>query len=128
MDTTALVAILKWLFPSFMGSALAIYKKSITVGWDESTTKQKRGLIILAVGAVGMSIFIAYMIGGAVLEVFDLSGYKFGAMIIYFLLAFSGLKITDAVANNADIWIDKFVGIISSIIDVLGEKLKRWFS
>lgn len=128
MDTTAVVAILKWLFPSFMGSVLAVYKKATTIGWDESTTAQKRRLVLLAICAIVMSVFIAYMIGGAVLEAFDLSGYKFGAMIIYFLLAFSGLKITDAVANNLDNWIDKFVNIVSSIIDSFAEKVKRWFS
>lgn len=128
MDTTAILAILKWLFPSFMGSVLAIYKKATVVGWDESTLAQKRKLVLLGFGAVVMSIFVAYMIGGAVLEAFDMTRYKFGAMIIYFFLAFSGLKITDAVADNLDLWIDKCVNTISTIIDSVSEKIKGWFS
>lgn len=128
MDTTALLTILKWLFPSFMGSVLAIYKRATTVGWDESTKSKKRKLIVLGFGAMIMSIFIAYMVGGAILESFAVNSRTFTSMIIYFLLAFSGLKITDAVAKNLDMWVEKLVGIVTSVIDIVAEKVKRWFS
>lgn len=127
MDNATILVMLKWLAPSFMGSVMALYKRAKDVELDDLKTSQKVKLVLLGFGGLIMSIYISYLLGGSILEAFHMQGFNFRAMLIYFVLSFSALKLVDAVAENLDLWIDKLANIVSTIIDNLSKYVNRWF-
>ena len=97
----AVIVALKWLFPSLIGAALAVWYKRDEVDWNSKTTAQKVVISLKGLLGVLIGIAISYALGGAVIESFnvDIWGFQF---LIYLGCGLSGLKIIDAVMKNID--------------------------
>lgn len=122
MDTTAIVSILKWLFPSIVGSVLAVYYKAKEVGISKVPKEDLLRLILLGFGCLFVGIFVAYILGGLVIEVWDIPHTQKLYMLVYFIAGFSGTKLVDAIARNMDSWVDKIINTISKVIDKILSK------
>ena len=117
MDTTALVAIIKWLFPATVGSCLAVYYKAKEIGWEEISKQEKIKTFLLATGAIFTGVFVAYILGGVIVEVWGLDNTTKAVIGIYMIAGLSGVKLVDAAAKNTSSWVDKIVDSITNLID-----------
>lgn len=99
--SASIVVALKWLFPSLIGSMLAVWYKRDEADWNSKTTPQKFMISLLGFLGVVIGVIISYALGGAVIESFNISvlGFQF---LIYFGCGLSSLKILDAVMKNID--------------------------
>ena len=97
----AVIVALKWLFPSLIGAALAVWYKRNEVDWNSKTTAQKVVISLTGLLGVLIGVAISYALGGAVIESFnvDIWGFQF---LIYLGCGLSSLKIIDAVMKNID--------------------------
>lgn len=117
MDTATVVAILKWLFPSIVGSVLAVYYKAKEVGWANVPTQDKIKLVLLGIGSISLGCFVAYILGGVLIEWWGISTQTKLYLLIYLIVGFSGTKLVDATAKNLDEWINKITETITIVID-----------
>ena len=124
MDTTVLLGLIKWLFPSLTGSVFAVYYKAKEIGWESIDNIDKWKLVFIVVGAVLAGVFMAYLLGGALVEFWEVTPETKIYMIIYFICGFSGVKLLDALAENVNSWIDKLIEIITLVIDKFTGKFK----
>lgn len=123
MDTTILLMV-KWLFPSLTGSVFAVYYKAKEVGWEEVNAIDKWKLVFVVVGATLAGVFVAYLLGGALIEFWGISHETKIYMIIYFICGFSGIKLLDALADNVNKWIERVIEVITLVIDKFTNKFK----
>ena len=115
---------LKWLFPSLIGSSLAVWYKRKDVDWGCSTTCDKIKVTLIGIGAIIIGVYIAHITGGAILEKFEITSY-FYSSIVYGMCGLSSLKTLDAIVKNMDPILDMVTtgvkdaisGVIKSIVD-----------
>lgn len=126
MDTTVLAGMIKWLFPATFGSCLALYYKAKEIGWENIQKEEKLKTFLLGSGAVVTGVFVAYVLGGVIVEAWDMDNSTKAYVAIYSLVGFSGVKLLDAFAKNTDKWVDKIIDTASSILDKVADKFKNW--
>lgn len=124
MDTTALAAMIKWLFPSTVGSCLAVYYKAKEIGWKNISKEEKIKTSLIGVGAIFTGVFVSYILGGVIVEAWEMKDSTKAYMAVYSIVGFSGVKLVDSIARNTDKWVDKIVDTITSALDKLLDKFK----
>lgn len=65
--TISLVGILKWLLPSLVGSALAVWFKRNDVSWKEKGTSDKFILSLIAFGAIIVGVIVGLTISNIII-------------------------------------------------------------
>lgn len=120
--TLSIIGIAKWLFPSLIGSLLAVWYKRNDIDWKNKNTTEKVLLSFIAFGAIIIGVVIGMAIANSIIVYTGLSEfwYQFG---LYILCGLSSLKILDAVVKNTDQVISKAVGGILKVIDNIIDKL-----
>ena len=124
MDTTAIVALIKWLFPASFGACLATYYKAKEVGWENIAKQEKIKTALIALGSVFTGVFVSYVLGGMIVEIWDMDNTTKAVVGIYAIAGFSGVKLVDALAKNTDKWVDKIIDTVTSALDKLLDKFK----
>ena len=122
----AVIVALKWLFPSLIGAALAVWYKRDEVDWNSKTTAQKVVISLTGLLGVLIGIAISYALGGAVIESFnvDIWGFQF---LIYLGCGLSGLKIIDAVMKNIDPILEIITtGVTDAVKGVVDSITHKW--
>lgn len=120
--TLSIIGIAKWLFPSLIGSLLAVWYKRNDIDWKNKNTTEKVLLSFIAFGAIIIGVVIGMAIANSIIVYTGLSEfwYQFG---LYILCGLSSLKILDAVVKNTDQVISKAIGGILKVIDNIIDKL-----
>ena len=120
--TISIIGIAKWLFPSLIGSLLAVWYKRNDIDWKNKTNLEKFLISLIALGAIVIGVVIGMAIANSIIVYTGLSEfwYQFG---LYILCGLSSLKILDAVVKNTDQIISKAIGGILKVIDNIIDKL-----
>ena len=120
--TISIIGIAKWLFPSLIGSLLAVWYKRNDIDWKNKTPLEKFLISFIALGAIIIGVVIGMAIANSIIVYTGLSEfwYQFG---LYILCGLSSLKILDAVVKNTDQVISKAIGGILRVIDNIIDKL-----
>ena len=120
--TISIIGIAKWLFPSLIGSLLAVWYKRNDIDWKSKTPLEKFLISFIALGAIIIGVVIGMTIANSIIVYTGLSEfwYQFG---LYILCGLSSLKILDAVVKNTDQVISKAVGGVLRVIDNIIDKL-----
>ena len=120
--TISIIGIAKWLFPSLIGSLLAVWYKRNDIDWKSKTNIEKLLISLVALGAIIIGVVIGMAIANSIIVYTGLSEfwYQFG---LYILCGLSSLKILDAVVKNTDQVISKAIGGILKVIDNIIDKL-----
>ena len=120
--TISIISIAKWLFPSLIGSLLAVWYKRNDIDWKSKTPLEKFLISFIALGAIIIGVIIGMAIANSIIVYTGLSEfwYQFG---LYILCGLSSLKILDAVVKNTDHIISKSIDGILRFIDNIIDKL-----
>ena len=120
--TISIIGIAKWLFPSLIGSLLAVWYKRNDVDWKNKNTTEKVLLSFIALGAIIIGVVIGMAIAKSIIVYTGLSEfwYQFG---LYILCGLSSLKILDAVVKNTGQVLSKAIGGLLRVIDNIIDKL-----
>ena len=120
--TISIISIAKWLFPSLIGSLLAVWYKRNDIDWKNKTPLEKFLISFIALGAIIIGAVIGMAIANSIIVYTGLSEfwYQFG---LYILCGLSSLKILDAVVKNTDQVLSKAVGGVLRVIDNIIDKL-----
>ena len=120
--TISIISIAKLLFPSLIGSLLAVWYKRNDIDWKNKTPLEKFLISFIALGAIIIGVVIGMAIANSIIVYTGLSEfwYQFG---LYILCGLSSLKILDAVVKNTDQVISKAIGGILRVIDNIIDKL-----
>lgn len=97
----SLIATLKWLFPSLIGSAFAVWYKRKEVDWVGKSSVEKLLITIIGVLLIFVGVVISYYLGSAIIEKQGITSMGFQGLI-YIFCGLSSLKILDAFAKNID--------------------------
>ena len=120
--TISIISIAKLLFPSLIGSLLAVWYKRNDIDWKNKTPLEKFIISFIALGAIIIGVVIGMAIANSIIVYTGLSEfwYQFG---LYILCGLSSLKILDAVVKNTDQVISKAIGGLLKVIDNIIDKL-----
>ena len=120
--TISIIGIAKWLFPSLIGSLLAVWYKRNDIDWKNKTPLEKFLISFIALGAIVIGVVIGMAIANSIIVYTGLSEfwYQFG---LYILCGLSSLKILDAVVKNTDQVLSKAIGGVLRVIDNIVDKL-----
>ena len=120
--TISIISIAKWLFPSLIGSLLAVWYKRNDIDWKSKTPLEKFLISLIALGAIIIGVVIGMAIANSIIVYTGLSEfwYQFG---LYILCGLSSLKILDAVVKNTDQVLSKAIDGVLRIIDNIIDKL-----
>lgn len=120
--TISIISIAKWLFPSLIGSLLAVWYKRNDIDWKSKTPLEKFLISFIALGAIIIGVVIGMAIANSIIVYTGLSEfwYQFG---LYILCGLSSLKILDAVVKNTDQVLSKAIGGVLRVIDNIIDKL-----
>ena len=120
--TISIIGIAKWLFPSLIGSLLAVWYKRNDIDWKNKTPLEKFLISFIALGAIIIGVVIGMAIANSIIVYTGLSEfwYQFG---LYILCGLSSLKILDAVVKNTDQVLSKAIDGVLRVIDNIIDKL-----
>ena len=120
--TISIISIAKWLFPSLIGSLLAVWYKRNDIDWKSKTPLEKFLISFIALGAIIIGVVIGMAIANSIIVYTGLTEfwYQFG---LYILCGLSSLKILDAIVKNTDQVISKAIGGLLKGIDNIIDKL-----
>lgn len=123
-----IISTLKWLFPSLVGSLLAVWYKRNDPDWKKTPKVSKFKTFTLALAAIIVGVIISWSVGGVIINYANLSAFE-GVFLVYFIVSLSSLKLLDAVVKNIDPIIDMIMNgvteFISKSINSILDKFKR---
>lgn len=121
-----IVAILHWLLPTLIGSALAVWYRRKDVAWGGKRTLEKLLISLLALGAILIGVAMGGALGSGVIEILGINIYGF-SFLIYILCGLSALKILDLFMKNIDVWLNIVISGITDMVEGVVDKLTGKF-
>lgn len=99
--TISIVGILKYLFPTLIGSLLAVWYKRNDVDWNNKTAFQKLQITMIGLGAIVVGCVIGLALSNGIIIYTGVNEfwYQFG---IHIFCSLSSLKVLDAIVKNSD--------------------------
>ena len=120
--TISIISIAKWLFPSLIGSLLAVWYKRNDIDWKNKTPLEKFLISFIALGAIVIGVVIGMAIANSIIVYTGLSEFWY-QFWLHILCGLSSLKILDAVVKNTDQVLSKAIGGVLRVIDNIIDKL-----
>lgn len=121
--TISIISIAKWLFPSLIGSLLAVWYKRNDIEWNEKTAAQKLLMFLIVLGAIFIGVVIGATISHSIITYVGISEFWY-QFALHLFCGLSSLKILDAVVKNTDqiiiTIVDGIIRIIERTINKLG--------
>lgn len=116
-STISLIGVFHWLFPSLIGSALAVWYKRNDIDWSNKTGSEKLMLSLLGVAAIIVGVVIGLTIAKVVITYTGVSEYwyQFG---IHLVSSLSSLKVLDIFVKNMD-------EIFAMVVDAIKSALRK---
>lgn len=116
--TISIISIMKWLFPSLIGSSLAVWYKRHDVEWKNKDTLEKFLISLVAIGAIIIGCIIGFAIGNSIIAYLLITEFWY-QFLLYIICGLSSLKVLDAVVKNSD-------EVISMITDGFKKGVKKF--
>lgn len=118
-STTSLIGLLKFLYPSLIGSALAVWYKRNDIKWKEKTLYEKIFYSFVGIAAIVVGVTIGLALGNSLIIHFGLVEYWY-CFGVYMFSSLSSLKLLDAVVKNSD-------EILSTVFSGVKDVVKTFF-
>lgn len=99
--TISIISIIKWLFPTLIGSSLAVWYKRNDVDWQNKDSFEKFLITLVAIGAVAIGCVIGFALGNSIITYFVVAEFWY-QFLLYIMCGLSSLKVLDAVVKNSD--------------------------
>lgn len=99
--TISIISIMKWLFPTLIGSSLAVWYKRNDVDWQNKDSFEKFLITLVAIGAVAIGCVIGFALGNSIITYFVIAEFWY-QFLLYIMCGLSSLKVLDAVVKNSD--------------------------
>lgn len=120
-NTTAF-GLLKLLFPSLIGSALAVWYKRNDVNWKQSSTIEKVTYSFIGLLAILFGCAIGHIMGNTVITYTGITDYWY-SVSIFVVSGLCSLKIVDAIVKNSD---DVIQLITTGVKKVIENFISKW--
>lgn len=125
-STTSIIGLLKFLYPSLIGSALAVWYKRNDIKWKEKTLDEKIFYSFVGIAAIVVGVSIGLALGNSLIIYFGLVEYWY-CFGVYMFSSLSSLKLLDAIVKNSDdILSTVFNGIKDVVITFFETITSRW--
>ncbi|QXM18612.1 putative holin [Acinetobacter phage Phab24] len=118
-STTSLIGLLKFLYPSLIGSALAVWYKRNDIKWKEKTLDEKIFYSFVGIAAIVVGVSIGLALGNSLIIYFGLVEYWY-CFGVYMFSSLSSLKLLDAIVKNSD-------DILSTVFNGLKDVVTTFF-
>lgn len=118
-STTSIIGLLKFLYPSLIGSALAVWYKRNDIKWKEKTLDEKIFYSVVGICAVVVGVSIGLALGNSLIIYFGLIEYWY-CFGVYLFSSLSSLKLLDSIVKNSD-------DILSTVFNGIKDILKTFF-
>ena len=134
MPIEQLINVCKDIFPSTLGSIVAVWKRKgssslLDNNFKEMNFGEKVTVTIIALFAIVVGICIGQWVSEAIVHYYELPNVA--RTLIEFFAALSGVKIIDTsikvIDKSLEIVSDKIPTIINAAMDGLLNKVKKWF-
>lgn len=122
----AIVAVLHWLLPTLIGSALAVWYRRKDVAWSDKRNIEKFIISVIGFCAILVGVAMGGALGSGVIEILNISIYGF-SFLIYILCGLSALKILDLFMKNIDVWLNIVISGITDMVEGIVDKLTGKF-
>lgn len=124
--TTSLIGLLKFLYPSLIGSALAVWYKRNDIKWKEKTLDEKVFYTFVGIAAIVVGVSIGLALGNSIIIYFGLVEYWY-CFGIYLFSSLSSLKLLDAIVKNSDDILSTVFNGLKDIVTTFFENItSRW--
>lgn len=120
-NTTAF-GLLKLLFPSLIGSALAVWYKRNDVNWKQSSVIEKIIHSLIGLFAIMFGCVLGHIVGNSVITYAGITDYWYGVSI-FVVSGLCSLKIVDAIVKNSD---DVIQLITTGVKKVIENFISKW--
>lgn len=120
-NTTAF-GLLKLLFPSLIGSALAVWYKRNDVNWKQSSVIEKITYSLIGLFAIMFGCVLGHIMGNSVITYTGITDYWY-SVSIFVVSGLCSLKIVDAIVKNSD---DVIQLITTGVKRVIENFLNKW--
>ncbi|QEP53226.1 putative holin [Acinetobacter phage BS46] len=125
-STTSLIGLLKFLYPSLIGSALAVWYKRNDIKWKEKTLDEKIFYSFVGIAAIVVGVSIGLALGNSLIIYFGLVEYWY-CFGVYMFSSLSSLKLLDAIVKNSDDILSTVFNGIKDVVTTFFETItSRW--
>ena len=133
MALDQIFSIVKEYFPATLGAIVGAWnkrgEKNSLKNLLQTSTLDKLSVTFIAVFAIIVGISIGRWVSVALVGYYDLPEHVIP--ILEFVTAMNGIKLVDSVVKGVDKSLDvaaeKLPKLVSSILDSLSDKFKKWF-
>lgn len=126
---TSFLAFAKSIFPTVIGSVIAIWRKRNEVNFREMDAYQKASMLLVALFAIVVGVCIGKWVGGAVAAYYGTTPMI--TTLIEFVTALNGLKIVDSAIKSVEAALDivtKNVPVLmGNIVELISDKIEKIF-
>lgn len=125
-STTSLIGLLKFLYPSLIGSALAVWYKRNDIKWKEKTLYEKIFYSFVGIAAIVVGVTIGLALGNSLIIHFGLVEYWY-CFGVYMFSSLSSLKLLDAIVKNSDDILSTVFNGVKDVVTTFFETItSRW--
>lgn len=133
MALDQIFAVVKEYFPATLGAILGAWnkrgEKNSLKHLLETTSIDKLLVTFIAIFAIVIGVCIGKWVSVALVGYYDLPTHVIP--VLEFVTALNGIKLVDSVVKGVDKSLDvvaeKLPKLVSSILDTLSDKFKKWF-
>ena len=125
-STTSIIGLLKFLYPSLIGSALAVWYKRSDIKWKEKTLDEKIFYSFVGIAAIVVGVSIGLALGNSLIIYFGLVEYWY-CFGVYMFSSLSSLKLLDAIVKNSDDILSTVFNGVKDVVTTFFETItSRW--
>ena len=133
MALDQIFSVVKEYFPATLGAIIGAWnkrgEKNSLKNLLQTSTLDKLSVTFIAVFAIVVGVCIGRWVSVALVGYYDLPEHVIP--ILEFVTAMNGIKLVDSVVKGVDKSLDvaaeKLPKLVSSILDSLSDKFKKWF-
>lgn len=134
MAIDQIVSVVREYFPATLGAILGAWNKRGEKNSIQHILKtgflDKLSITFIALFAIIVGVFIGKWVSVALVGYYDLPEHA--VPVLEFVTALCGIKIADSVVKGVDKSLDviseKLPSLVSTVLDSLSDKIKKWFS
>ena len=134
MALDQIFAVVKEYFPATLGAIIGAWNKRGEKGSLkyilETSSFDKLSITFIALFAIIVGVCIGKWVSTALVGYYELPEHVIP--VLEFITALNGIKIADSVVKGVDKSLDviseKLPSLVSTVLDTLSEKIKKWFS
>ena len=134
MALDQIFSVVKEYFPATLGAIIGAWNKRGEKGslkyLLETSSFDKLSITFIALFAIVVGVCIGKWVSVALAGYYELPEHV--VPVLEFITALNGIKIVDSVVKGVDKSLDviseKLPSLVSTVLDTLSDKIKKWFS